>query len=199
MPRTFDGDVAQDVASIIATRAESFLEQWEGSGVANLTPAQKHALARELVDDRTFYFDLQGNKICLCSPEWKQLPENIGKRWITVRVHEHNRKMGPRSARYIEYKFGLAARLSSWQELPGTDLPYEDYIGGLFFKQVTARCEITADMRCEVFESFLAANWSICAECGCGRMDEKMIGTVCSRCYTSKCMGASIKRRRIAD
>ena len=108
--------VAQDVASIIATRAESFLEQYEGSGVINLTSAQKHALARELVDGRTFLFDLQGNEICLCSPEWKQLPENVGKRWITVRVHEHSRKMGPRSARYIEYKFGLAARLSSWQD-----------------------------------------------------------------------------------
>ena len=99
MPRTFDGDVAQDVASIIATRAESFLEQWEGSGVANLTNAQKHALARELVDDRTFYFDLQGKVICLCSPEWRKASENVGKRWITVRVHEHNRKAGPRSAR----------------------------------------------------------------------------------------------------
>ena len=193
MPRT----VAQDVASIIATRAESFLEQYEGSGVINLTSAQKHVLARELVDGRTFLFDLQGNEICLCSPEWKQLPENVGKRWITVRVHEHSRKMGPRSARYIEYRFGLAARLSSWTDLPGPHLPYEEYIGGLFFKQVTARYEITADMRCEVFDSLLAAKWSICAECDRGRMDENMIGTVCSRCYTYKCMGASIKRRRI--
>jgi hypothetical protein len=66
-----------------------------------------------------------------------------------------------------------------------------------FFKQVTTRYEITADMRCEVFDSLLAAKWSICAECGCCRVDEKMIGTVCSRCYTSKCMGASIKRRKI--
>ena len=91
--------VAQDAASIIAGHAESFLEQWEGSGVANLTSAQKHALARELVDDRTFYFDLQGKVICLCSPEWRKASENVGKRWITVRVHEHNRKAGPRSAR----------------------------------------------------------------------------------------------------
>ena len=195
MPRT----VAQDVASIIATRAESFLEQYEGSGVANLTSAQKQALARELVDDRTFYFDLQGNKICLCSPEWRKASENVGKRWITVRVHEHSRKTGPRGARYTEYKFGIVARLSSWQDGAhvGTDLPYEDYNGGLFFKQVTTRYEITADMRCEVFDSLLAAKWSICAECGCCRVDEKMIGTVCSRCYTSKCMGASIKRRKI--
>jgi hypothetical protein len=191
--------VAQVVASIIATRAEGFLEPFEGSGVINLTSAQKLALARELVNDRTFHFDLQGSTICLCSPEWRKASENVGKRWITVRVHEHNRKMGPRSARYTEYKFGLAARLSSWQGLPGTDLPYEDYIGGLFFKQVTARYEITADMRCEVFESFLSANWSICTECGCGRMDEKMIGTACSRSYTSKCMGAAIKRRKISD
>ena len=55
--------VAQDVASIIATRAESFLEQYEGSGVINLTSAQKHALGRELVNDRTFHFDLLGGKI----------------------------------------------------------------------------------------------------------------------------------------
>ena len=198
MPRTVD----QDVASIIATRAESYLEQYEGSGVINLTSAQKQALARELVDDRTFYFDTHGNKICLCCPEWRKAPENVGKRWVTVRVHDQNRKMGPRSARYIEYKFGIAARLSSWKafkNVPGIELPYEDYVGGLFFKQVTARCEITADMRCEVFESFLAAKWSICTECGCGRMDEKMIGTVCSRCYTSNCMESAIKRRKIAD
>ena len=189
--------IVQDVASIIAGLAEGFLEQYEGSGVINLTSAQKHAIGRELVDDRVFYFDLQGNKICLCSPEWKQLPENVGKRWITVRVHEHSRKMGPRSARYIEYKFGLAARLSSWTDLPSPHLPYEEYIGGLFSKQVTARYEITDDMRCEVFDSLLASKWPICAECDRGRMDENMIGTVCSRCYTYKCMGASIKRRRI--
>ena len=198
MSRTVD----QDVASIIATRAESYLEQYEGSGVINLTSAQKQALARELVDDRTFYFDLQGNKICLCCPEWRKAPENVGKRWVTVRVHDDNRKMGPRSARYIEYKFGIAARLSSWKafkNVPDLELPYEDYVGGLFFKQVTARCEITADMRCEVFESFLASKWSVCTECGCGRMDEKMIGTVCSRCYTSNCMESAIKRRKIAD
>ena len=181
--------IAQDVASIIATRAEGFLEQYEGSGVINLTSAQKHALARELVDGRTFTFDLQGNKICLCSPEWKQLPENVGKRWITVRVHEHSRKMGPRSARYTEYKFGLAARLSSWTGSSEHTLPYEEYIGGLFSKQVTARYEITADMRCEVFDSLLAAKWSICAECGRGRLDENMIGTVCSRCYTYEVHG----------
>ena len=70
-------------------------------------------------------------------------------------------------------------------------------MGCSFPRHVTARCEITADMRCEVFESFLTAKWSICTECGSGRPDENMIGTVCSRCYTSKCMGASIKRRRI--
>ena len=32
--------IVQDVASIIATRAEGFLEQYEGSGVINLTSAQ---------------------------------------------------------------------------------------------------------------------------------------------------------------
>ena len=189
--------IVQDVASIIATRAESFLEQYEGSGVINLTSAQKHAIGRELVDDRTFYFDLQGNKICLCSPEWKQLPENIGKRWITVRVHEHNRKTGPRGARYTEYKVGLTAWLNTYQEQQHMTNPLMAYNGALFSKSVTARCEVPADIRYELFESFLTAKWSICTDCGSGRPDENMIGTVCSRCYTSKCMGASIKRRRI--
>ena len=193
MPRTVD----QDVASIIATRAESYLEQYEGSGVINLTSAQKQALARELVDDRTFYFDLQGKVICLCSPEWRKASENVGKRWVTVRVHDRNCKMGPRSARYIEYKFGIAARLSSWKGLPDTDLPYEAYIGVLFLKQVTARCEITAEMRCEVFDSFLSAKWSICTECGTGATESETIGKVCSECYVSSCIGSAIKRRRI--
>ena len=193
MPRT----VAQDVASIIATRAESFLEQYEGSGVANLTSAQKHVLARELVDGRTFLLDLQGNEICLCSPEWKQLPENVGKRWITVRAYEHSSRMGPRSARYTEYRFGLTARLNSYQELQHMTNPILAYNGTLFSKNVTARCEVPFDIRYEVFESFLTAKWSICTDCDGGRPDENMIGTVCSRCYTSKCMGASIKRRRI--
>ena len=191
--------IAQDVASIIATRAEGFLEQYEGSGVINLTSAQKHAIGRELVDDRMFYFDLQGNKICLCSPEWKRLPENIGKRWITVLVHEHNRKMGPRSARYTEYQVVLTAWLNTYQEQQHMTNPLLAYNGVLFCKNVTARCEVPGDIRYELFESFLTAKWSICTDCGSGRPDENMIGTVCSRCYTSKCMGASVKRRKITD
>ena len=45
--------IAQDVASIIATRAEGFLEQYEGSGVINPTPAQKQALVSSCKGGRT--------------------------------------------------------------------------------------------------------------------------------------------------
>ena len=149
--------VAQDIGSLIAGLAVGFLEQYEGSGVPNLTPEDKHAIGRELVNDRPFQFDLQGNPICLCSPEWKQLPENVGKRWITVRAYEHSSRMGPRSARNTEYTFGLSARLNSYQELQHTTNPFMAYNGTLFSKNVAARCEIPAGIRHEVFESFLAA------------------------------------------
>ena len=63
--------IAQDVASIIATRAEGFLEQYEGSGVINLTPAQKQALVSQLQGGEN-RFTLQGKKISLYTdPEWR--------------------------------------------------------------------------------------------------------------------------------
>ena len=93
--------------------------------------------------------------------EWRQLPENVGKRWITVRAYVHSSRMGPRSARYTEYKFGLSARLNSYQELQHMANPILAYNGALFSKNATARCEVPAGIRHEVFESFLAAKWSI--------------------------------------
>ena len=76
--------IAQDVASIIATRAESFLEQYEGSGVINLTPAQKQAIARELLDVAVLFDSTGQQDFSVTAPEWRSSPENVGKRWITV-------------------------------------------------------------------------------------------------------------------
>ena len=71
--------VAQGGASTIATRAESFLEQWEGSGVIALTSAQKKALASQL-QGRQNCFTLHGKKISLYTdPEWRSSDENVGK------------------------------------------------------------------------------------------------------------------------
>ena len=104
--------VAQDVASIIATRAESFLEQYEGSGVIDLTSAQKQALVSQL-QGRQNCFTLQGKKISLYTdPEWRSSAENVGKRWITVVTYESQCKLGRGSARYWggqPYSSGAAA------------------------------------------------------------------------------------------
>ena len=54
-------------------------------------------------------------------------------------------------------------------------------------------------MRCELFDSFLAAKWTICAECGTGTTEGETIGKVCSECYVSNCIGNAIKRRKITD
>ena len=195
MSRTVD----QDVASIIATRAESYLEQWEGSGVINLTSAQKQALVNQLIG-RQNCFTLQGKKISLYTdPEWRSSAENVGKRWIKVVTYESECKMGRGSARYTQFTFSLVARLSSWKSHPHTNVPYEDTNGWVFNKHISAKEEITADMRCEVFDSFLSAKWSICTECGTGATESETIGKVCSECYVSSCIGNAIKRRKIAD
>ena len=190
--------VAQDVASIIATRAESFLEQYEDSGVINLTPAQKQAIASQL--QRQNCYDIQGNKMSLLTdPAWRRSDENVGKRWITVVTYESQCKLGRGSARYTQFTFSLVARLSSWKVHPHTNVPYEDSDGLVFYKHISAKEKITADMRCEVFDSFLSAKWSICAKCDTGTTEGETIGKVCSECYVSNCIGNAIKRRKITD
>jgi len=176
MPRT----VAQDVASIIATRAESFLEQLEGSGVIALTSAQKQAIVSQLQGRQNCNcYDLQGNKISLhIDPEWCRSAENVGKRWITVVTHESQCKLGRGRARYTQFGFSLWASLSSWKVHPHTNVPYEDSSGLVFNKHISTKEEITSDMRCEVFGSFLAAKWAICAECGTGTTEGETIGNI---------------------
>ena len=78
-------------------------------------------------------------------------------------------------------------------------MPYEDSDGLVFYKHISAKEKITADMRCEVFDSFLSAKWSICAKCDTGTTEGEAIGKVCSECYVSNCIGNAIKRRKIAD
>ena len=191
--------IAQDVASIIATRAEGFLEQYEGSGVINLTPAQKQALVSQLQGGKNC-FTLQGKKIALYTdPEWRSSAENVGKRWITVTTDEEQYKLGRGRARYTEFRYSLVARLSSWKSHPHTNVPYEDSNGLVFYKHIRAKENITADIRCDVFNSFLASKWCICAECGTGTTEGKTIGKFCSECYVSNCIGNAIKRRKITD
>ena len=189
--------IAQDVASIIVTRAEGFLEQYEGSGVINLTPAQKQALVSQLQGGEN-RFTLQGKKISLYTdPEWRSSAENVGKRWITVTTDEEQYKLGRGRARYTEFRYSLVARLSSWKSHPHTNVPYEDSNGLVFYKHIRAKENITADIRCDVFNSFLASKWCICAECGTGTTEGKTIGKFCSECYVSNCIGNAIKRRKI--
>ena len=169
--------VAQDAGSIIATRAESFLEQYEGSGVINLTSEQKQALVSQLQGGRQNCFDLQGKKNSLhIDPEWRRSDENVGKRWITVVTYESQCNLGRGSARYTQFTFSLVARLGSWKLHPHTNVPYEDSNGPVFYKHIRAKEEITADIRCDVFNSFLASKWCICAECGTGTTEGKTIG-----------------------
>ena len=132
--------IAQDVASIIATRAEGFLEQYEGSGVINLTSAQKQALVSQL-QGRQNCFTLQGKKIYLLTdPEWRRSDENVGKRWITVVTYESQCKLGRGSARYTQFTFSLVARLSSWKVHPHTNVPYEDSSGLVFVSFFSVPC-----------------------------------------------------------
>ena len=103
MPRT----AAQDVASIIATRAESFLERFEGSGITDLTSAQEQALVSQLQGGQNC-FTLQGKKISLYTdPEWRSSAGNVGKRWITVVTDEQQYKLGRGRARYTEFRYSL--------------------------------------------------------------------------------------------
>ena len=78
-------------------------------------------------------------------------------------------------------------------------MPYEDSDGLVFYKHISAKENITANMRSEMFDSFLAAKWTICAECGTGTTEGETIGKVCSECYVSNCIGNAIKRRKITD
>jgi hypothetical protein len=189
--------VAQDVGSIIAGLAVGFLEQYKDSGVIALTSAQKQAIDSQLQGRQNCY-DLQGNKISLYTdPEWRSSAENVGKRWITVVTDEQQYKLGRGRARYTEFYFSLVARLSSWKSHPHTNVPYEDSNGLVFYKHIRAKENITADIRCDVFNSFLASKWCICAECGTGTTEGKTIGKFCSECYVSNCIGNAIKRRKI--
>ena len=160
--------VAQDVASTIAGLAVSCLERFEGIGITDLTSVQKQELVSQL-QGRQNCFTLQGKKFSLYTdPEWRSSAENIGKRWITVVTYESHCKLGRGSARYTQFGVSLVARLSSWKSHPHTNVPYEDTSGWVFNKHISAKENITADMRCEVFDSFLSAKWSICTECGTG-------------------------------